>query len=119
MTLACLEPNFFIPSSLVTTDIGVTLFIFLTVYLFWEYLNFPKWWRLAVTGISTGMALLSKFSALLLPPMIALIVAASLLLGSEPYLPPLRTRQNRPTYKLILIKSVPILFLIHFFSLLL
>ncbi len=118
MTLACLEPNFVTHSSLVTTDIGVTLFIFLTVYLLWEYLNFPKWWRLAVTGISTGMALLSKFSALLLLPMIALIVAASLLLGSEPYLLPLRKRQNRPTYKLLLIQSVAVFFLITFFALL-
>ena len=118
MTLACLEPNFVTHSSLVTTDIGVTLVIFLTVYLFWEYLNFPKWWRLAVTGISTGMALLSKFSALLLPPMIALIVAASLLVGSEPYLLPLRKRQNRPTYKLLLIQSVAVLFFIAFFALL-
>ena len=118
MTLACLEPNFVTHSSLVTTDIGVTLFIFLTVYLLWEYLNFPKWWRLAVTGISTGMALLSKFSALLLPPMIALIVAASLLVGSEPYLLPLRKRQNRPTYKLLLMQSVAVLFLIAFFALL-
>src|SRR5207237_10714946 len=106
MTLSSLAPNLVTHSSLVTTDIGVTLFIFLTVYLLWEYLNFPKWWRLAVTGISTGMALLSKFSALLLPPMIALIVAASFLLGSEPYLPPLRKTQNRQTYKLLLMQSV-------------
>ena len=118
MTLACLEPNFVTHSSLVTTDIGVTLFVFLTVYLFWEYLNFPKWWRLAVTGISTGMALLSKFSALLLPPMIALIVAASFLVGSEPYLLPLKKTQNRPTYKLLLMQSVAVLFLIAFFALL-
>ncbi len=118
MTLACLEPNFVTHSSLVTTDIGVTLVIFLTVYLFWEYLNFPNWWLLAVTGISTGMALLSKFSALLLPPMIALIIAASFLLGSEPYLLPLRKTQNRPTYKLLLMQSVAVLFFIAFFALL-
>jgi hypothetical protein len=118
MTLACLEPNFVAHSSLVTTDIGVTLFIFLTVYLLWEYLNSPKWWFLAVTGISTGMALLSKFSALLLPPIIVLIVAASFLLGSEPYLVPLRKKQNRPTHKLLLMQSVAVLFLIAFFALL-
>jgi Dolichyl-phosphate-mannose-protein mannosyltransferase len=118
MALSSLEPNFVTHSSLVTTDIGVTLFIFLTVYLLWEYLNFPNWWHLAVTGISTGMALLSKFSALLLPPMIALIVAASFLVGSEPYLLPLRKTQNRPTYKLLLMQSVAVLFLIAFFALL-
>ena len=45
MALAVLEPNLVAHSSLVTTDIGVTLFIFLTVYLFWEYLNRPTWSR--------------------------------------------------------------------------
>ena len=80
MALASLEPNFVAHSSLVTTDIGVTLFIFLTVYLLWEYINRPTWWLLVATGISTGMALLSKFSAVLLIPMIALIIAASLLI---------------------------------------
>ena len=90
MALASLEPNLVAHSSLVTTDLGLTLFIFLTVYLLWQYLNSPKWSLLVATGISTGMALLSKLSAILLPPMIALIVAASLLIGSEPYLLPLR-----------------------------
>jgi 4-amino-4-deoxy-L-arabinose transferase-like glycosyltransferase len=118
MALASLEPNLVAHSSLVTTDTGTTLFIFLSVYFLWEYLNFPKWWLLAATGISTGMALLSKFSALLLPPMIALIVAASFLVGSEPYLLPLRKKQDRPTYKLLLMQSVAVLFPIAFFALL-
>ena len=50
MTLACLEPNLVAHSSLVTTDVGVTLFIFLAVYLLWEYLQRPRWWLLVVTG---------------------------------------------------------------------
>ena len=63
LALASLEPNLVAHSSLVTTDIGVTLFIFLAVYLLWEYVNRPTWALLTATGISTGMALLSKFSA--------------------------------------------------------
>ena len=85
MALASLEPNFVAHSSLVTTDIGVSLLIFLTVYLFWEYMNQPTWGLLVATGIATGMALLAKFSAVLVIPMIALIVAVSLWTGSEPY----------------------------------
>ena len=118
MTLACFEPNFITHSSLVTTDAGVTLFIFVTVYLLWEYFNFHKWWLLAISGISTGMALLSKFSALILPPMIALTVTASFLVGSEPHLPLLRNTKNRPTYKLRLMQTVAVLFVIAFFALL-
>ena len=69
-----------------TTDVGVTLFIFLAVYLFWEYVNSTHMEPFLVgTGISTGMALVSKYSALLLIPIIALIVACFILLkGSKP-----------------------------------
>jgi Dolichyl-phosphate-mannose-protein mannosyltransferase len=114
MGLASLEPNLVAHSSLVTTDIGVTLFIFLTVYLFWEYLNFPSWWLLTATGISTGMALVSKFSAILLIPMIALIAAVSLLIDSEPHLLPLRKNQHQPTPKLL--QAAAVFCLIFFFA---
>ena len=50
MTLACLEPNLVAHSSLVTTDVGVALFIVLAVYLLWEYLQRPRWWLLVFTG---------------------------------------------------------------------
>ena len=43
-----LEPNFVAHSALVTTDVGVTLFILLTVYLLWEYvsrLHVSCYWR--------------------------------------------------------------------------
>jgi 4-amino-4-deoxy-L-arabinose transferase-like glycosyltransferase len=43
-----LEPNFVAHSGLVTTDVGVTLFILLTVYLLWEYvsrLHVSCYWR--------------------------------------------------------------------------
>ena len=60
MVLACFEPNLVAHSSLVTTDIGVTLFVFLALYLLWEYVNFPTWSRLGRNGISTGMALVCQ-----------------------------------------------------------
>ncbi|HWO41709.1 MAG TPA: phospholipid carrier-dependent glycosyltransferase [Candidatus Eisenbacteria bacterium] len=74
LALAALEPNLVAHSSLVTTDVGATLFIFLSVYLLWEYLGSPRWWFLIGTGMAAGMALVSKFSAILLLPILALIV---------------------------------------------
>lgn len=95
LALASVEPNLVAHSSLVTTDIGVTLFVFLTVYLLWEYVDSPRWWLLAAIGISTGMALLSKFSAVLLIPLLALILTASVLIGRERYvLLPLKRNKN-------------------------
>jgi len=112
IALACLEPNLIAHSSLVTTDIGATLFIFLTVYLLWEYLNFPKWWLLAATGISMGITLVSKFSAILLIPMIVSIIVFSLFLVSERRPPrPLTKYQTRLSYKFLQASAVFLLIL--------
>ncbi len=117
IALASLEPNLVAHSSLVTTDIGVTLFIFLTVYLFWEYMNRPTWMLLIATGISTGMALLSKFSAVLLIPMIALIVTASVLIGGKRHvLLPLKRNQNETRHEFL--QAATVLSLIVFVALL-
>ena len=83
IALACFEPNLVAHSSLVTTDTGATLFIFVTVYLLWEYVRVPRWWLLSATGIAAGIALVSKFSTVLLIPIIGLIVAASLFVERE------------------------------------
>lgn len=101
MALASFEPNLVAHSSLVTTDIGVTLFIFLTVYLFWEYLNQSTWTFLVGTGISTGMALVVKYSAAMVIPIIVLVVTASLL-TSEPHVRLPKTRNlSKPQHELL------------------
>jgi 4-amino-4-deoxy-L-arabinose transferase-like glycosyltransferase len=87
--LGSLEPNFVAHSGLVTTDIGVTLFILLTVYLLWEYVSRPSWPLLLATGLAFGLALLSKFSALILLPIIFCILSALILSGEDVhFLPP-------------------------------
>ena len=117
MALAALEPNLVAHSSLVTTDIGVTLFTFLTVYLFWEYVNHPTWTFLVGTGISTGMALVAKYSAVLLIPIIApLIVAASLLRGKPDVPLPKTWNADKPQHKLL--QAAAVLALILFVALL-
>jgi len=116
MALAFVEPNLIAHSSLVTTDIGVTLFMFLTVYLLWEYFIKPRWWLLAATGFSAGLALVSKFSALLLVPIVGLIVALSLLIAHQPFLLPLKTFQNGLRQNLL--HAAGVLSLILFFALL-
>jgi 4-amino-4-deoxy-L-arabinose transferase-like glycosyltransferase len=100
--LACFEPNLVAHSSLVTTDIGATLFVFLSVYLLWEYVNFPRWSLLAATGVSVGLALVSKFSAILLLPIIASIIGlAVLIVGENCTYPPLRRQSNKITGRLL------------------
>jgi hypothetical protein len=93
------------------------LFIFLAVYLFWEYVNRPTWTFLVGTGISTGIALVAKYSAVLVIPIIALLVAASFLTGSKPAVPlPKTWNSNKPRHKLL--QAAAVLALILFVALL-
>lgn len=95
MTLASLEPNLVAHSALVTTDLGVALFIFLAVYLLWEYLQLPTWGRLVAVGVSTGFALAAKFSALFLLASLSLILALIVIAGEPCALPANQTRIAR------------------------
>jgi predicted membrane-bound mannosyltransferase len=71
-----LEPNILAHSRLVTTDLGVTCFMFGAVYFLWRTCR-----RLSVGNIVglvgfTALALTAKFSAVLLVPiMLALLIA--------------------------------------------
>ena len=114
MALAALEPNLVAHSSLVTTDMGVTLFIFLAVYLFWEYVNSPTWGRLAATGICTGLAVVSKFSGLVLIPIILTIVVFLLIGGNSPVVLPLKDTPKSLRSKRF--ESAAVLLLIFFFA---
>jgi len=95
MALASLEPNLVAHSALVTTDLGVALFIFLTIYLLWEYLQLPTWGRLTAVGVSTGLALVSKFSALFLVAALTLILALLVIAGEHCALPSNKNRIDR------------------------
>jgi hypothetical protein len=95
MALACFEPNLVAHSALVTTDLGVALFIFLAVYLLWEYLQLPTWGRLAAVGVSTGLALAAKFSALFLVAALSGIFALLVIAGEPCVLPSNKNRIDR------------------------
>jgi hypothetical protein len=74
--LYALDPTFIAHSSLVTTDVGVTTFTSLFLFLLWRYLDRPSWPRLALAGLALGGALGAKFSAvLMLPVALTLLIA--------------------------------------------
>lgn len=59
-------PNILAHGRLVTTDVGATSLGVLATFLFWRYLKVPGWVRATATGLALGLALLAKFSSLLL-----------------------------------------------------
>jgi hypothetical protein len=76
--LAVFEPNLVAHSTLVTTDFAFTCFNFAAVYALWRVAERPTWRRVAGCGIMTGLALASKHSAILLPPLLVLLVAVEI-----------------------------------------
>jgi hypothetical protein len=72
-----LSPNLAANASLVTTDIGVTCFMFGTIYLLWRTSRRLSRLNLAGLSIFFALAIVTKFSALILGPLVlALLIVA-------------------------------------------
>ena len=61
---------------LITPDLCLTFFSTLTLYLLWRYRASPRWTHCAGVGGALGLALLSKYSAVLVAAAISIIVLA-------------------------------------------
>jgi hypothetical protein len=73
LALFCFDPNFIAHSALVTTDVGVALFMMAAVYFAWRACERPTRWSVAGTAVFFGLAIASKFSALILLPILIAI----------------------------------------------
>lgn len=73
LTLVALDPNLLASGQLATNDLGVTLFSTLSLFTLWRFLRLPNWRRALVTGVSLGLALTAKFSAVFLIPVLPLV----------------------------------------------
>ena len=98
------DPNILAHGRLTTTDLGVTCFLFMAVYCFWRWLSHrgkssSAWSRLAAAGLTLGLALVSKYSALLLIPILALIGLVHVLISGRPVQ---RVRKLVPAVGLVL-----------------
>lgn len=93
--LYVLCPNILAHASLATSDLAVTAFFLLTVYLLQRYLTHghPLW--MIGAGLALGLALGSKFSAFALPPML-------LLLALIAWLPRERGAKARPFFGVLM-----------------
>ena len=76
-----LDPSILAHSGLATTDLAVTATLVFAVYLLRRYLVQPSHSRLLAAGAGLGLALTTKFSALILLPIIGLLL---LLLACRP-----------------------------------
>ncbi|HEY6183150.1 MAG TPA: glycosyltransferase family 39 protein [Terriglobales bacterium] len=82
LLLFVFEPTLIAHGSLITTDMGITLFLLAAVYAFYRYAKKPSPVRLLLLGLATGLALATKFSAVLLWPMLALLALGEVVRNS-------------------------------------
>jgi hypothetical protein len=66
------DPNVLAHSSLATLDLGTAFFLFLAAYAVWAYWRRPGKRPFLLAGIAIGLALATKFSALVFFPALAL-----------------------------------------------
>lgn len=85
LTLLVFDPNLLAHGALVTTDAGLSCFLFAAVYAFYRYVKQPSPVRLFVGGVATGLAFAAKHTGFLAAPAIALLALVEWL----------RTRRDR------------------------
>jgi 4-amino-4-deoxy-L-arabinose transferase-like glycosyltransferase len=68
LALVVFEPNMIAHGAYVTTDMGISCFMFASIYALYRYVKAPSISRLTVLGLVSGLALASKHSGVLLLP---------------------------------------------------
>lgn len=71
--LAAFSPNLLAHAKLATTDLGCAAFMFFATFAFWHATYHPRLKSWFVCGVLTGLALLTKYTALLLGPIFILL----------------------------------------------
>lgn len=71
-------PSLIAHAHLATIDVGLAVFVILSLYLLHRFLERPSPGRLIACGVALGLAQFTKFTALLLYPVFILLVLAAL-----------------------------------------
>jgi hypothetical protein len=71
--LLAFDPTVLAHGGVVTTDMGLSCFLFASIYAFYRYVKAPSPRRLIIAGLATGLALAAKHSAILVFPMLVLL----------------------------------------------
>ena len=104
-------PSLIAHAHLATVDVGLAFFLVLTLYLFWRFVQRPAPWLLVACGLALGLAQLSKFSALLLYPVLLLLALLPLSVGAG-LAPPREGVNPSPTSQKRRLASLALIFLI-------
>lgn len=73
------DPNVLAHGAVVGTDIGLSCFMFASIYGFYRYVKAPSVSRLIIVGIAGGFALASKHTGILILPMLLLLALCEMI----------------------------------------
>lgn len=73
LALLTFDPNFLAHGALITTDVGLACFMFLSVYLFYRFVKSPSALRLIMAGVAVGFVLAVKHTGFLVLPILFLL----------------------------------------------
>ncbi len=79
LVLYSFNPNVIAHSQVTTSDMGFCLFFFLAIYTFYRVVTNPSWLRLFAAGLAFGLAMASKFTAIILLPIYFVILVTLLI----------------------------------------
>jgi tetratricopeptide (TPR) repeat protein len=82
LVLYTLSPNLAAHAMLVTTDAALACFVFGAVYSLWRYSRRPSRWNAAAVAACTALAFVTKFSALVLAPVLLALLALAIVRGT-------------------------------------
>lgn len=80
---AALSPTLLAHSGLITSDIAAVLGFMLALTAWWRLFHRLTWSRVLLAGVATGLLALSKFSAVLLAPVVVCLLLLRLLRRAE------------------------------------
>ena len=78
LAILVFDPNLVAHGAVVATDVALSCFLFATVYAFHRYVKAPSFGRSILVGLSGGLALASKHTAILLLPILLIISLAEI-----------------------------------------
>lgn len=73
LVLFSFSPLVIAHSRLVTTDVGVGAFMFISLYYFWRFCQAPSIKMIVFTGLAAGLAFSAKFTGIYLIPMLGIL----------------------------------------------
>ena len=83
LTFVTFDPNLLAHGALITTDVGLACFMFLSVYMFYRFMKSPSALRLILTGVAVGLVLAVKHTGLLVLPILFLLAVCEIIFGEK------------------------------------